>query len=1292
MKKITTTTLKILGWTILGIVALLILAALLIQTGFVKKRIAAYAEKQANTFINGEFTLGAMEGNFFTGIIIKNVLITQKGDTTGYIKEIKTTYNLLPLISGKLDVRSVQVSGPRIFLEQINDSTWNVQQLIKSSTDTTPADTSTSSFAINVNLLQLVDGTIYIKTADTLIPKEINNLKILLSGTYSADQQSLRMDEFSFNTRQPDVSLEKLVFSLKRDKESIILKNFNLKTAKNQLRGDADFSDAPERKGNASFNSEPIQISEFEFALPDLQLPATPVFSFDASLRNDSVNATVSIEDEDQKIVFDLASENLYTFLFNPGEVVLKYKVDGFLKNIDLAYWLNDPELKYLINGDLKASGEGTDPATAKVNLSGNFHDLLVQERPVDKLVMDFDFDHGNLSGFAKGNGDFGEFELSPDIQQIQDNPTYKIDLTTRKLNIAAITGNDSLTSSINMKANIRGRGFDPKKLALQANVMIKNSTLQQIKMDTLFADVQYNHENIQVDSLLLLTQSVVLSAKGNYNLKGRSAIDLRAKFSGLEEFSAFIPVDSLQTSGSVLASIRGPFDSLSLQTNVHLAQTSYPGYELDSLNVDGQAFIVGKDTTATANLQAFNLRSSAINLDSIVMDVDASVDSIFVDGRVKNQDLSTSIKAGIVPGDVLKITLDDLILDYKNQNWALQSPPASIQIAPESYTINNFNFASGSADSAQSIKANGTIHRKDVEDFTLEVANIDIRKLAEMTGQEIDASGLFDMNVTLSGQADNPKLAGKFGIDKAVMNNYKFTEFDGTFDLKNNKLKVEAQAVPQDSGRIELSGSIPLHLMMDSLTIKFNPSDPLEGLVRIEQFPLAILQTLNITENIAGYAEGEIEVGGSIEAPKPNGNFRLVNAAVKVPEYGVDYQTIALNVSFTPEKVMIDTFNIKSVDGSMKATGEVNFNSDFYKGNISDSKLNITFDQFNPVDHKQFNMQLSGNASLQGKTGDVVFDSDLTIPQSEFNLPAIMSLFGKFNAPEMPTPLLVREMTEHDHTGDSLVYNVKTKPEQDTTAAPGYFDRLRGKARIKIPKNTWVKSEDMRIELSGDLELIKSNEFFEVFGTVDVVRGQYDLMGKTFIIDKGNITFQGGEAIMPQLDIIASYTFRNAQREEQKLTANISGVAEEPKIEFNLDGNAINEGDALSYILFGKSLDELSLAQQDNMQSNGSLAGNAAASLLSAQLTKFLGNKLNVDYIEFNSSGNFDNASLEVGKYITNDLFVSYEQRIGQSNEDDLSDYEVKLEYEVFRFLFLQLNNSDRDSGFDVIFKIEAE
>lgn len=1292
MKKVITYTLKILGWIILGIVTLLVVLALLIQTSFVKKKIASFAEKQTNTFINGELTLGEINGNFFTGISLKNILITHNGDTLGYVKEISATYNLLPLIGGKLDLRSIQLSEPRIFLKQINDSIWNVQQLIKPSVDTTASDTTTGDFAISLAMLQLVDGTIHIDSQDTLIPREINQLNIMLSGLYSADAQYLKMDEFSFNTQQPDVSLEKLVFNLKRDKESIVLKDFVFKTAKNQLQGDADYAEAPGRKGNANFKSAPIKISEFEFALPDLQLPATPVFTLVANLRDERVKAVVQVEDEVQKIYFDLVSENLYAFIFNPEDTELEYSIHGTLEDIDLAYWLNNPELKYLINGKLKVTGHGTDLATAKINLIGDFQDLILQERPVDKLVMDFNLDHGNLSGFAQGKGEFGEFELLSEIQQLQTNPTYQLKLTTQRLNIAAITGNDSLQSSINMVANIHGRGFDPKNLALTADLMVKSSTVAQIEVDTLFADAKYSNENITIDSLLLLTESVILSAQGNYSMKGRSAMDLKAQFSGLEEFKAFIPLDSLQTSGIILASIRGTLDSLSLQAKLHLAQTTYPGYKVDSINVDGQAFIIGADTTAQIDMQALNLRSNAINLDSIVMNVDASMDSIFVDGRINNPELSTSIKAGIIPGEGLSITLADLILDYKNQHWALQSPPASIKIAPESYTVNNFVFATSSADSAQTIKADGTIRRKGTEDFSLEVSKIDLAKLAKMSGKDMDASGLFNLKMTLSGDASNPKMAGEFGVDNAVMSNYKFTQFDGTFNLNDDKLKVDALVIPQDSGRIELSGTMPLKLQMDSLNIKFNASDPLEGLIKIKQFPLAILQTLNITESIAGYAESEIKIGGTVETPKPDGYFRLVNGAIKVSEYGVDYQSIALNINFTPEKITIDTFNIKSEDGTMKATGEVNFNSDFYKGDISDSKINIKFNRFNPVNHKQFNMQLSGDASLQGKAGDVVFESDLTIPQSKFNLPAILSIFGKFSTPEMPTPLLVRKMTEHARTGDSLRIKETVQIKAAISTAPGYFDRLKGKAQITIPKNTWVKSKDMRIELSGDLELIKNDDFFEIFGTVDVVRGQYDLMGKTFIIDKGNITFQGGEKIMPQLDIDASYTFRNAQREEQKLTINITGEAEEPHIDFVLSGNTINEGDAISFILFGKSLDELSLAQQDNMQSSGSLAGNAAASLISAQLTKFLGNKLNIDYIEINTSGTFDNATMEVGKYITNNLFISYEQRIGQSNEDDLTNYEIKLEYEVFRFLFLQLNNSNRDSGFDVIIKVEAE
>ncbi|MBZ0243144.1 MAG: AsmA family protein, partial [Bacteroidales bacterium] len=323
MKKVIKTSLKILGWIILGIVTLLLLAALLIQTDFVKKKISSFAEKQANTFINGELTLGEIGGNFFTGINLEDILISQNGDTLGYIQELKASYNLLPLIDGKLDIQSVQVGSPRVFLKQINDSTWNVQQLIKASTDTTTANTSSSNFAIDLAKFRLVDGTIFIDSQDTLIPREINKFAIVFSGAYSADKQSLKMDEFSFNARQPDVSVEKLIFTINRDKESIVLKDFELKTAKNQLQGDGDFAEASDPYGNANFKTAPIALSEFQFILPDLQLPARPVFTLEASLRDEKVKAVIQLEAEDQKFHFDLVSENLYIFLFNPENTEL---------------------------------------------------------------------------------------------------------------------------------------------------------------------------------------------------------------------------------------------------------------------------------------------------------------------------------------------------------------------------------------------------------------------------------------------------------------------------------------------------------------------------------------------------------------------------------------------------------------------------------------------------------------------------------------------------------------------------------------------------------------------------------------------------------------------------------------------------------------------------------------------------------------------------------------------------------------------------------------------------------
>jgi len=569
---------------------------------------------------------------------------------------------------------------------------------------------------------------------------------------------------------------------------------------------------------------------------------------------------------------------------------------------------------------------------------------------------------------------------------------------------------------------------------------------------------------------------------------------------------------------------------------------------------------------------------------------------------------------------------------------------------------------------------------------------NISLARLEEMKITD-QITGIFEGELDFSGTVEQPVMQGNFKFNDTKINDYRILQFDGSLNYSDNMLAADLNVVPQDSGKLEAEVGIPFRFNPDSLNFGFNPNDSVYGKVNMDRMTLEPLQAMFPGATITGMIDGGLNLSGTVESPDPEGNIKLQKAMFRLPEYGIDYREIQLNLDFQRDKAVVNDLLIRSPDGNLTGTGQVDFASDFYRGDVSQSEIDLKFNSFQPFSHRQFNMQENGNASLGGKKGEVVYSGDLTIPSSEIYIPFVLRMLGRISAPELPKPVLVEELEKMKQIEDTFVV-AEIKPVNSDTIRFDYLDNFKGNLRIRIPRNTWVKNDDLYIEISGDLELRKNFEFFELFGSVDVVRGQYDLLGKTFIINEGSISFQGGEEMMPKMDITASYSFRNQQRVEQNLTVQISGTAQSPEVNFQLDGSSISEGDALSYILFGKSMNELTIDEQDNMSDAGgaSLAGKAAASILASQLTNFLGEKLAVDYIEVKSDGGFDNATVVVGKYITNNLFVSYEQRFGETHEKDLKKYEVKLEYELFRFLFFELNNSSRSSGFDVIFKFDAK
>jgi autotransporter translocation and assembly factor TamB len=322
---------------------------------------------------------------------------------------------------------------------------------------------------------------------------------------------------------------------------------------------------------------------------------------------------------------------------------------------------------------------------------------------------------------------------------------------------------------------------------------------------------------------------------------------------------------------------------------------------------------------------------------------------------------------------------------------------------------------------------------------------------------------------------------------------------------------------------------------------------------------------------------------------------------------------------------------------------------------------------------------------NLKGSLSKPVYSGTLTIPRARIDLDALQ---GNQSAKvDVNEPLLAQAMQKYE--------TQITEPENEKKPPPSFVENLTGKMRILIPRNTWIKNKDLNVEIGGDIEIIKTGKDFELFGFVKTIRGNYTLYGRKFDLRDGVVTFQGGKEINPLLDITIKHIFRDINKQKRELAIALSGEASQPAIKFYLDSEELSEADAISYLLFGRSSDQISQGERSEVagQSEASLAKSLIAKQIGGQIASEIGKKLKLDVIEFSGGDNWKQASILVGKYITNDLFLSYQKEFSLGQSKELVADKVSLEYEINKFLSLQATRGDEKStGIDLFWKYQKK
>lgn len=268
----------------------------------------------------------------------------------------------------------------------------------------------------------------------------------------------------------------------------------------------------------------------------------------------------------------------------------------------------------------------------------------------------------------------------------------------------------------------------------------------------------------------------------------------------------------------------------------------------------------------------------------------------------------------------------------------------------------------------------------------------------------------------------------------------------------------------------------------------------------------------------------------------------------------------------------------------------------------------------------------------------------------------------GVLRLPDVPPPL-------HDAQGDALLWEKPqvvaavqqngSGPEEEVThdAEPARAFVPEVDVTLSIPGNLRLRGTGLDVELSGALTARTRGRDVAVLGELRATRGTYDFLGRRFAVQSGRVEFFGD--LDPQLDLRLATTMQS-----NVYYVDLRGTALQPRFELSSDPPQ-SEGDIVSALLFGRPIDQLDEGQTELLrQRTREVATQLGANLLAQRV----GQQIGVDVLSLQPSGEDGARALVVGKYLSPDVLVQYEQVLEEGRAAL-----VRIEYALSRFFKIE-------------------
>jgi len=449
-------------------------------------------------------------------------------------------------------------------------------------------------------------------------------------------------------------------------------------------------------------------------------------------------------------------------------------------------------------------------------------------------------------------------------------------------------------------------------------------------------------------------------------------------------------------------------------------------------------------------------------------------------------------------------------------------------------------------------------------------------------------------LTATVAGALSKPRADFVLDAEGTEVANVRFdrARFEGHYD--SARLSLTGTVAQSSDGRLGLVAQID--------------EDRLEAKVDADALDLGFLTVAagiiaGPVGSFDGKLSGRVDAQGSRRDPDVNGDLRIDDLDVVLPGQLPSVEDGVAKLAFSN-----GDFKFSSRGGS-SAGGRFGLNA---KGQVEGPEIEGHFDSKDlrylagPIVTE---ITTEVDYQLRGR------DAEVLVHRTKIRLPEESSTTLHDID---PLPDVVQVQT----------FGVRPKPEPPPEPpAPGDEPRLR--LRVRNDDDITFRGVDAQGSATLDLRVEEFGGMTRINGDASVPRGQIEVLGKTYQVERAVVSFTGKVPTDPRLDIQLAHAFRT-----MTLFVYITGSASAPEVRFGASPSDYDQAQLTAFFTGLQNPDTPGRASGE-----GGAAGSVGQALLGPAIAE-VRRQLPIDTLDIDTNGGA--AVITVGKWISETVFVA--------------------------------------------------